>query len=317
MQIYWSGRDDGKISYVAANKNVSVILGFFDGVHRGHMRLIEEARDGNAFTVVRMFTALPKAEVLLTTTEEKLSLLETAGVDAVIFDDFKELHDMSGRDFFEKCVLSLSPSRVVCGYNYRFGKGAAWSTDELKGFCVEHSISCSPVEEYRFDGMTVSSSAIRSLIAEGDMVKANALLGRMYSVTDTIRHGKQLGRTIGFPTINQRPVRHKALPKEGIYSSVNSFCFDGEERSYAGVCNIGYRPTVNRDENDITLETYIMSFSGDLYSVSVTTYFAERLRGEIRFPSVEALREQIAHDAQHAAESIEKYAPTYKMDVIL
>ena len=98
---------------------------------------------------------------------------------------------------------------------------------------------------------------------------------------------------------------------------MNSFCFDGEERSYAGVCNIGYRPTVNRDENDITLETYIMSFSGDLYSVSVTTYFAERLRGEIRFPTVEALREQIAHDAQHAAESIEKYAPTYKMDVIL
>lgn len=209
------------------------------------------------------------------------------------------------------------PLRVVCGYNYRFGKGAAWSTDELKGFCTEHGISCSPVEEYKFDGMTVSSSAIRSLIAEGDMVKANSLLGRMYSVTDTIRHGKQLGRTIGFPTINQRPVRHKALPKEGIYSSVNSFCFDGEERSYAGVCNIGYRPTVNRDENDITLETYIMSFSGDLYSVSVTTYFAERLRGEIRFPTVEALREQIAHDAQHAAESIEKYAPTYKMDVIL
>ena len=90
MQIYWSGKDDESIKSVAANKNVSVILGFFDGVHRGHMRLIEEARDGNAFTVVRMFTALPKAEVLLTTTEEKLSLLETAGVDAVIFDDFAE-----------------------------------------------------------------------------------------------------------------------------------------------------------------------------------------------------------------------------------
>ena len=317
MQIYSSGRDDRQISAIAANKNVSVVLGFFDGVHRGHMRLIEEAREGNAFTAVRMFTALPKAGVLLTTTEEKLALLEKAGVDAVIFDDFSQLHDMSGRDFFEKCVLSLSPSVVVCGYNYRFGKGAAWSTDELKKFCAEHSISCSAVDEYRFDGMTVSSSAIRSLIAEGDMVKANLLLGRMYSVTDTIRHGKQLGRTICFPTINQRPVKHKALPKEGIYSSVNRFTFDGEERSFAGVCNIGFRPTVNSDENDITLETYIMDFSGDLYSATVTTYFAERLRGEIRFLSVEALREQIAHDADHAKESIEKYAPIYKMDVIL
>lgn len=317
MQIYSSGRDEREISAIAANKNVSIVLGFFDGVHRGHMRLIEEARDGNSFTAVRMFTALPKAGVLLTTTEEKLALLEKAGVDAVIFDDFSQLHDMSGRDFFEKCVLSLSPSVVVCGYNYRFGKGAAWSTDELKKFCEEHSISCSAVDEYRFDGMTVSSSAIRSLIAEGDMIKANSLLGRMYSVTDKIKHGKQLGRTIGFPTINQRPVKHKALPKEGIYSSVNRFTISGEEHSFAGVCNIGFRPTVNRDENDITLETYIMDFSGDLYSESVTTYFAERLRGEIRFPSVEALREQIARDADHAKESIEKYAPAYKMDVIL
>jgi riboflavin kinase / FMN adenylyltransferase len=293
----------------------SVILGFFDGVHRGHMTLIDEAKRDGCFTVVRMFSSIPKAEILLTTTEEKLALFEEAGVDAVIIDSFDELRGTDGKTFFDNYIMPLSPSRVVCGYNYRFGKDAAWTTDELRKYCSEKGVSCTVAAEYRYNGMTVSSRTIRGYISEGKIIEANDLLGRMYSVTDIVHHGKELGRTIGFPTVNQRPVRHKALPMNGIYSSVSRFTLDGATHSHAGVCNIGYRPTVNSDENDITLETYIMGFSGNLYSVPVTTYFGERLRGEIHFPSVDALREQIASDSVRAEESIKKYAPCYGMDV--
>ncbi len=312
MQVYSSNIPS---ELFAERKNTSVILGFFDGVHRGHMTLIDEAKRDGFYTIVRMFSSLPKADILLTTTEEKLALLDEVGVDAVILDSFDSMRGMDGKAFFDSCVVPLHPSRVVCGYNYRFGKNAAWTTDELKKFCSENGVSCSVMDEYRYNGMTVSSRAIRGLISEGRMVEANALLGRMYSVTDTVHHGKQLGRTIGFPTVNQRPVRHKALPREGIYSSISRFTLDGIVHSHAGVCNIGYRPTVNTDENDITLETYIIGFTGDLYSAPVTTYFGERLRGEIRFPSVDALREQIASDSARAEESIRKYAPCYGMDV--
>lgn len=308
MQVY-SGDNINLTEITSVGKKVSVALGFFDGVHLGHMKLLEAAGIGrdDVYTVVRMFRTLPKAAALLTTNEEKLALLEKAGVDAVIFDDFTSMCGMSGRDFFESCILSLSPSVVVCGFNYRFGKGAECDSDILKSFCSENGITLNTVSEFSVNGRTVSSSLIRSLIAEGNIEEANLLLGRAYSVCDTIRHGKALGRTIGFPTVNQRPIKNKALPKNGIYAVVSEFSYDGEDRHYSGVCNIGSRPTVNEDESDITLETYIMDFSGDLYSAEVTTSFVSRLRGEIRFPSLDDLKAQISLDAENARKSVQSY----------
>lgn len=317
MQVYSTGEYgiNNKLTLPSDGKNVSVVLGFFDGVHLGHMKLIEESIGKDSYSVVRMFAALPKAEVLLTTIDEKLALLEKAGVDAVIIDDFPTLCGMSGRDFFEVCIASLSPARVICGFNYHFGKGAECSTDDMREFCREKGISLTTVNEFALDGVTVSSSTIRQLIADGRMEEANSMLGRIYSVTDVIRHGKELGRTIGFPTINQRPVKQKALPLKGIYSSLNGFEYGGENKLYGGVCNIGSRPTVNSDENDVTLETYIMDFSGDLYSIPVTTYFVRRLRGEMKFPSLDALRNSIARDAENARVDSVKFAELYGMKI--
>lgn len=287
-------------------KTIGLSLGYFDGVHLGHAKLIEETKKSCSISVVRMFESLPKADVMLTPLGEKLGLFEKLGVDCVIIDDFNALRDMSGPEFFEQCVASLSPSSVVCGYNYRFGKGASYTTDDMKKYAAERGISCTVVPEFTLGGKSVSSSRIRSLLADGDVSEANALLGRMYSVTDAVCHGKELGRTIGFPTINQRPPKAKALPKDGIYSCTAEFSAEGEKIVRGGVCNIGSRPTVNPDENDITLETYIFDYTGDLYSKEVKISFAERLRGEVRFDSVESLSEAIASDVLHARESLEE-----------
>lgn len=290
---------------------IGLSLGYFDGVHLGHAKLIGEAKKSCPLSVVRIFESLPKADVMLTTLDEKLALFDSLGVDCVIIDDFGALRDMSGREFFGSCVASLSPASVVCGYNYRFGKGAAYTTDDMKKYSAEMGISCTVVPEFILGGESVSSSKIRALLADGDVERANALLGRMYSVTDRVCHGKELGRTIGFPTINQRPPKSKALPKDGIYSCTAEFFADGEKIVRGGVCNIGSRPTVNSDENDITLETYIFDYEGDLYSKEVKISFAERLRGEVRFDSVERLREAIASDALHARESLGKHLYIY------
>lgn len=279
---------------------IGVALGYFDGVHLGHARLIEEAKKRCDFTVVRIFESLPKADCFLTTLEEKLSLFEAIGVGEVIIDDFAALHNLSGKEFFNRCVASLSPSSVVCGYNYRFGKGAAYSIGDLSEYAREAGISCTVVPEYTLGGTSLSSSAIRSLISEGDVEGAAMMLGRLYSAEGIVQHGKAMGRTIGFPTINQRPPKSKLLPKNGVYSCTAEFYENGKLLLCGGVCNIGSRPTVNDDESDITLETYILDYSGELYSKNVKISFIRRLRDEMRFDSVESLQKAIENNAENA-----------------
>ena len=280
------------------------LLGYFDGVHLGHRSLIDRAAEcaaGEKAVAAWMFGRLPKGDVL-TDNAEKCALLGEYGVDYAVFEDFASLKDLDGRTFFDDIIVRrYRPSAVVCGYNFRFGRRAAWSSDDLCRFAEEAGIGCAVVPHVEKDGAPVSSTAIRSLIAEGDTEKAAELLGRPYSVTLPVVHGHRIGRTIGHPTINQIIPPGRISPSRGVYSCTVEFTDkDGVPRFLGGVCNIGSRPTVNRDAADVTLETYIFDYSGDLYDLSVKTCFLAKLRDEKKFSSVEELAEQIARDGELA-----------------
>ena len=292
------------------------LLGYFDGVHRGHRALINRAADcaeGKRPVVVWTFESLPKGE-LLTDNEEKRHLFAEYGVDYVVYEDFDSLKDLDGRTFFDEVILRCHhPSAVVCGYNFRFGRRAAWSAHDLCRFAEESGVECAVVsaELAEPDGVPVSSTAIRNAIVAGDVQTAAELLGRRYSVALPVVHGKAIGRTIGHPTINQMIPAGRISPARGVYSCIVEFTDkSGVRQCRGGVCNIGSRPTVNRDESDVTLETYILDYSGDLYDLTIRTFFLEKLRDERKFSSVDELAEQIRRDEERAAESIRRlYGP--------
>jgi len=289
------------------------LLGYFDGVHLGHRALIDRAvkcAGGTSPVAAWMFEHLPKGDVL-TDNAEKCALLGEYGVDYAVFEEFDFLKDLDGRTFFDDVIVrQYHPSAVVCGYNFRFGRRAAWTSDDLCRFAEEAGIACEVVPHVEKDGCPVSSTAIRSMVSAGRTDEAAELLGRPYSVTLPVVHGHRIGRTIGHPTINQIIPPGRISPSRGVYSCTVEFTDkDGVHCLRGGVCNIGSRPTVNRDTADVTLETYIFDYSGDLYDLSVRTCFFEKLRGETKFSSVEELAEQIARDGERARESLAKRMP--------
>lgn len=284
-----------------------ILFGCFDGVHLGHLALLDEAKrlaGGNHPIAVWVIDR--GSHESLTTPEEKRRIFAEHGAHYLITEEFDAIRSLTGEEFFRRHVLSLHPSAVVCGFNFRFGVKASCGAGDLADMTEKHSILCSVVPALTVDGTAVSSTAIRAAVREGDTLTAAKLLGRPLSYTSEILHGRQIGRTISHPTVNQRIPQGKIAPPLGVYSCIVTFEKDGAAITKGGVCNIGSRPTVNDDTGDITLETYLFDFSGDLYGVTVTTSLVEMLRAERRFDSVEALREQIEKDEETAQTSLIK-----------
>ncbi len=295
------------------------LLGCFDGVHVGHKALLEEAvalaEDGHRPVVVWSLESSHKASAesgLLTTWEEKLSLLTSLGADYVIRECFEDIRFLDGRNFFSSRIAEpFSPYGVVCGENFRFGKGASCSAADLAVFAEEKGIRSTVLPLRREEtNEVISSSRIRRLLLDGDVCRVRALLGRPYSVTAPILHGKALGRTMGFPTVNQQIPVEKVIPAFGVYACTVTFEKDGTERTLIGVCNAGSRPTVNEDLANVNLETYILDFSDNLYGISVTTRFYHRIRGEVLFDNVTALFDQIRRDAEEARRLLKDLLPS-------
>lgn len=328
MHIYHLARDCGNCIPLVREHDIPhgaiFLLGYFDGVHLGHRALFEKAvsiSEGRPI-VVWTFELLPKASAevgLITTLAEKLQIFRSLGADYVIFEDFDSIRSLSGEDFFSSVIADrFSPYAVICGENFRFGKGASCGHMELARFARSRSIRCLVLSlKQANEDKPISSTVIRSLITDGNISEANALLGYPYFVTSAVLHGKELGRTIGHPTINQRLPREKIVPAHGVYSCTVTFRHLGEKITCGGVCNIGYRPTVNDDESDITLETYIFGFAGDLYDAVVTTKLYEMLRPEKHFDSVDELAAQIDRDSENAIASLAKHDITVKAEKVL
>ncbi len=283
-------------------------LGNFDGVHRGHQSLIRtarEERDRNhrgAACGVFCFREL-SSDLLcknppehLTTAAERLAYFAESGAEFAILADFAEIRDLSP-EAFAKTVLKERCRCVaaVCGFNYRFGKNAAGTAETLAAMLDAPVTVCEAVKE---GGEVVSATRIRNALKAGNVGEAARMLGRPYTLRAEVRHGKELGRKLGFPTVNQNFPHGAVIPKFGVYATdctVNG-------KLYRGVSNVGVHPTVDAPEAPANCETYLVGYQGDLYGKTVSVAFLAFLRPEQTFPSVEALREQIASDAKRATE---------------
>ena len=213
---------------------------------------------------------------------------------------------MSPREFVEDVLVNtLGAQHVVCGYNFSFGKGGSGTPETLKALLEARDIGCTVAEAVTSGRGSVSSTRLRALISGGDMTAAAALLGRPYSFTLPVLHGRRLGSRLGSPTINQMFPDDRAVPAYGVYAVLCG----REGKLYGGVTNIGVKPTVD-DTNTPVCETHIFDFNGDLYGKEVRVYLCKHLRSEKRFESLDALRAQIAKDADLAREVLAEYRYT-------
>ncbi len=277
-------------------------LGNFDGVHIGHRRLLSvaagKAEQLGTVPAVWTFTSLAKEDAAipaLTTPEDKLRLIEQAGVSLVYEARFTDVRDWSAERFAEHLAREIGAVHVVCGFNFRFGKGGAGDAELLRTLMADRGVGMTVVPPVLMDGVPVSSTRIRAAVEAGDMASAEQMLGRRFSVLLPVVHGSELGRTIGLPTINQDFPAGLIIPREGIYATL---CDVGGEIRI-GVTNVGVRPTVSTD-GTVNCETHLLDFSGDLYGREVRVAFCARLRDEQRFPDLTALKNAIENDARTA-----------------
>ena len=288
------------------DRPLSIALGNFDGVHIGHRRLLQCARDAAALipgcaSAAWTFSALAKenpAVPSLTDPQEKLRQFAAAGLEYAIFEDFETVRHRTAAEFTEEYLLgTLSAAAVICGFNFRFGRGGTGDAALLSRILAGHSIPLTVVDPVMAGCAVVSSTRIRAAVADGDMETAAALLGRPFSICFPVLYGNQLGRTLGLPTINQNFPAGHIIPCRGIYACVCTV--DG--RRFAGVANVGIRPSVPGDGH-INCETHILDYSGFLYGKSVRVEFCTRLRDERKFASLEELKDAIETDIRRTRE---------------
>ena len=293
-----------------------IALGFFDGVHLGHAallrRTVEEAQKRGATPAVFTFDRPPKEVVtgvpcpLIASPEDRKGLLEREfGIKDVLMVPFdREMMTTPWDEFVTKILVERYHAvHLVAGHDHHFGHKNQGSPELLVEKCHELGLGCDIIPKVELDGITVSSTYIRSLVGMGQMARAERYLGHPHVLTQEVRHGRRIGHTIGVPTINLVVPPHVLVPSHGVYVT-RVFLPDGE--SYPAVTNVGTRPTVNNG-TDITVEPWLLGFDGDLYGARVRVEFHKRLRDEIRFDSLDALRDQIQKDAKATMEYFENH----------
>ena len=284
-----------------------IALGFFDGVHRGHGALLEKAvqraRELGAEPVVFTFDRPPKEVVtgkpvlLINSPEDRRDLVKRLyGIDRIILAPFdREMMTLPWDAFVEqKLVRDLNAVHLVAGHDHRFGHKNQGTPALLQEKCRELGLGCDIIPKVEVDGITVSSTYIRQLVESGDVERAAHFLGHRHCMTQTVGHGQRIGRTIGIPTVNLVVPDHVLVPKRGVYVS-RVYLPDG--RSYAGVTNVGTRPTVS-ESGIVSVETFLLDFEGDLYGQRIRLEFCRRLRDEVKFQSLEQLRDMIRKNIQ-------------------
>lgn len=289
-----------------------IALGFFDGVHLGHGALLrraaEEAKKRGCESAVFTFDRPPKEVItgipcpLINSPEDRAELVRRLyGIDEMIMVPFDDEMRTTPWDRFVTDILvgRYGAVHLVAGHDHHFGHRNQGSPELLKEKCAELGLGCDIIPAVTLGGVTVSSTHIRKLLEEGDVETARAFLGHPHVLTQTVGHGRQLGRTIGIPTANLVAPPHVLLPKRGVYAAKITLP-DG--RAFGGVTNVGVRPTVNNGQ-DVTVEPWILDFDGDLYGQAIRVEFFRRLRDERKFESLDALKAQIETDAGKTREA--------------
>ena len=286
-----------------------VTSGTFDGVHLGHQKILrrlqELATRKQGETVLLTYWPHPrlilqpedKSLRLLTTLSEKVKLLEEMGVDHLIILPFtKELSQMSSEEFIRDILVDkIQTKTLVIGYDHKFGKNREGSFEYLQSHSSLFGFAIEEISRQDVDDLGVSSTKIRTALAQGDIATANKYLGRPYDLSGQVVKGQQIGRSLGFPTANiQIAEDYKLLPRDGAYAvhaEVNSI-------RYKAILNIGDRPTVDGQKK--TIEAHLIDFEGDLYGQELRVYFQEFLREEKKFESLDALKNQLVVDRERA-----------------
>ncbi len=287
-------------------KGTAVALGYFDGIHVGHQavlnKALERAEKMGLTPVVMLFDIHPRKLLtgrvppMLLTEERKRVLLKKMGFEVFDFD-FRRAMNYSPEEFEEKILLGqLNAKVVVCGYDYHYGKGGKGSPETLKDELTPKNIEVYSLSPVHLGEETVSSTKIRHLINDGEIEKANAMLGDYFTYDFTVEKGDGIGHKLGFPTINQFFPEDFIIPKYGVYAS--RVKIDG--KYYSSVTNIGIRPTVSGDS--MRSETSIFDFDGDLYGRNVEVSLVKFLREEKKFPSLTELKEAVSKDILKAKE---------------
>ena len=280
-----------------------IALGTFDGLHIGHRAVITAEKTEYEKKIALMFKEHPQVSLtgshpgILITPEKERALLKKWGVEAE-YIDFDSVSSLSPEEFVDEILVKKYNARALsCGFNYRFGKGASGNVDTLRCLCAEREIKLNVVSPVEYLNEPVSSTRIRKAISQGQMAAVTKMLGRYYSYDFEVKHGDERGRILGSPTINQFFMKDFQVPEFGVYASVT--VIDG--KSYPSVTNIGVRPTIE-GISEKRSETNIIGFQGDLYGKHPEVFIVEKIRGELKFNSLEELSSQIAKDRQASQE---------------
>ncbi len=288
-------------------------LGNFDGLHIGHMALINtlirESQLNNLSSIVYTFTKHPENILrkklitpLLLTEQKKIDLLGEISLDYLYFDEFNEdFSRLSPEDFVKKILIDkLNIKLAVAGYDYRFGYMGQGDIPFLKELGQKYGFRVVVIPAIKCDDEVISSTRIRNSIINGELETAYKLLGRNYSITAEVVSGRRIGNTIGFPTANIHPERFLVLPENGVY--ITKTLLDG--KLYNSMTNVGYNPTFE-DVKQKTVETHIIDFNQDIYGKKIEVFFLKKIRNEKKFESVELLKEQISNDMSTARRYLE------------
>ena len=292
-------------------KNRVIALGFFDGVHLGHAALLNAAtciaKQLDAIPAVVTFYVHPQTLTagrpvqLLNSKADRADLMRRLfGIEDVIFIHFdRHMMQMPWETFLTDFLIQECHAvSLVAGHDFRFGYKGQGNPQRLKEKCAELGIGCTIIPKVELDKTIVSSSYIRTLVAQGDMERATTFLGHPHVMSGRVIHGKKIGKSLGFPTINLEVTDPLLFPTFGVYVT-RTFFTDGS--SCPSVTNIGIRPTVDQEDR-ISVESFLLDFEGDLYDENVRLEFYHFLRPEQKFSSLEALTVEISHNVQQTRE---------------
>ena len=283
-----------------------IALGFFDGIHIGHAALLERtvqrAREIGAASSVLSFDIHPDTLVfgkevpLINSAAGRADLIRRLfGIENVIFIHFdRRVMQMPWQEFVQTLIQEMDAAWVVVGHDFRFGWKGEGTAQRLQDYCADLGLGCDIIPAVTLEGRVVSSTYIRELIEEGEMERANQFLGHPHTLVDTVHYGYRLGTKMGTPTINMRFPDGVLVPRYGVYAA-RAILDDGSE--HMAVTNVGVRPTVS-GEDRVSVESFILDYSGNLYDRQVRIEFFRFIRPEMKFPSVDALKAQILKDAE-------------------
>jgi riboflavin kinase/FMN adenylyltransferase len=296
----------------AGNRKVCLAIGFFDGVHLGHQQIIRQtitdARQHGALALVVTFDKHPNTVVaparvppLIYSLPQKLRTIESLGPEALLLIHFdKAFSQKTGEEFIRELAAAWTGIQSVCvGANFVFGHKRGGNVELLKKLGSELKFSVHGMAAVSLDGKAVSSTRIRDAIRAGELDFASQMLGRAYSISAPVMEGDKLGRKIGFPTANL-DATGLALPPNGVYA-IHAIA---RGKTHRAVLNIGTRPTLGNPNPTLRVEAHLLDFEGELYGEELEIVFAEKLRDEQKFPSVDELKAQIARDIERAKESL-------------